>query len=235
MVNAFLIFYCNLNSIILLCKLMGRGIQMYVPKEFTETDLNQLIKEMKKNSFGILVSNNDEAKIEATHLPFIIQEAKESLIIITHLAKPNPQWKTLNGKECLIIFPGPHAYVSASWYEEKNTVSTWNYTAIHAYGKVITIENKDEMRKIVLKTTDYFEKGQSKPWKYEDHSDYVEKLLSGIVCLKIEVIELIGKKKLSQNHSIERREKVIAALQNEEKYSSKEIAELMRAKLNTSS
>ncbi|MEH7400071.1 FMN-binding negative transcriptional regulator [Gottfriedia acidiceleris] len=208
---------------------------MYVPKEFKETDLNQLIAEMKKNSFGILLSNNDEAKIEATHLPFIIREDKENLMIITHLAKPNPQWKTMNGKECLIIFPGPHAYVSASWYEEKNTVSTWNYTAIHAYGKVTTIENKDEMRQIVLKTTDFFEKRQSKPWKYEDHTDYVEKLLSGIVCLKIEVTELIGKKKLSQNHSMERREKVITALQNEEKYSSKEIAELMKAKLNTSS
>ncbi len=208
---------------------------MYVPKEFKETDLNQLLAEMKKNSFGILLSNNDEAKIEATHLPFIIQEVDENLVIITHLAKPNPQWKTMNGKESLIIFPGPHAYVSASWYEEKNTVSTWNYTAIHAYGKVTIIENKDEMRQIVLKTTDYFEKGQSKPWKYEDHKEYVEKLLSGIVCLKIEVTELIGKKKLSQNHSSERREKVIAALQNEEKYSSKEIAELMKAKLNTSS
>ena len=208
---------------------------MYVPKEFKETDLLKLIAEMKKNSFGILLSNSDEAKIEATHLPFIIHEKEENLILITHLAKPNPQWKTMNGKECLIIFPGPHAYVSASWYEEKNTVSTWNYTAIHAYGKVTTIENKDEMRQIVLKTTDYFEKGQSKPWKYEDQNEYVEKLLSGIVCLKIEVSELIGKKKLSQNHSIERREKVIAALQNEEKYSSKEIAELMKAKLNTSS
>jgi len=83
--------------IIMLCKLKG-GNQMYVPKEFKETHLNQLIAEMKKNSFGILLSNNEEAKIEATHLPFIIQEAKENLMIITHLAKPNPQWKTMNEK-----------------------------------------------------------------------------------------------------------------------------------------
>ncbi|MGG2027054.1 FMN-binding negative transcriptional regulator [Gottfriedia sp. S16(2024)] len=87
----------------------------------------------------------------------------------------------MNGKDCLIIFPGPHAYVSASWYEEKNIVSIWNYTAIHDYGKVTTIENKDEMRQIGLKTSDYFEKRQSKPWKYEDHTEYGEKLLSGIV------------------------------------------------------
>ncbi|MFB7142374.1 FMN-binding negative transcriptional regulator [Gottfriedia sp. NPDC056225] len=203
---------------------------MYVPKEFQEKDLQQLIAEMKKNGFGILLSNNNEAKIEATHLPFIIHEEGEKLFLITHLAKPNPQWKSINGKECLIIFQGPHAYISATWYEEKNTVSTWNYTAIHAYGNVEAITDKDEMRQIVLMTTDYFEKGQAKPWKYEDHQEYVEKLLSGIVCLKIEVTELIGKKKLSQNHTMERRERVIAALQNEEKYSSKEIAELMKGK-----
>ncbi|MFD4707405.1 FMN-binding negative transcriptional regulator [Gottfriedia sp. NPDC058432] len=154
---------------------------MYVPKEFRESNFNQLIAEMKKNSFGILLSNNDETKIEATQLPFIIQVAQENLMMITHLAKPNLQSKTMNGKDCLIIFPVPHAYVSASWYEEKNTVSTWNYAAIHAYGKVTTIENKDEMRQIGLKTSDYFEKGQSKPWKYEDHTEFGEKLLSGIV------------------------------------------------------
>ncbi|WP_088041082.1 FMN-binding negative transcriptional regulator [Bacillus sp. EAC] len=204
---------------------------MYVPKEFKENDINRIISEIQKLSFGILLSTNHEVRIEATHLPFIVKKDHEKLYLITHLAKPNPQWKSLEGKECLVVFQGPHGYVSASWYEEKNTVSTWNYTAIHVYGQVKTIQDKDEMRKIVLHTTDYFEKGEASPWKYEDHQEYVEKLLSGIVCLEIEVTELIGKKKLSQNHSVDRREKVISALQKEEKYQSREIAELMKGNL----
>lgn len=204
---------------------------MYVPKEFQHNDINQLINEIRKIGFGILLSNNDEYRIEATHLPFLIQKNEDKLYLITHLAKPNPQWKSIDEKESLVIFQGPHSYISASWYEEKNTVSTWNYTAIHAYGLVRTIENKDEIREIVLQTTDFYEHGQEKKWQYEDHYEYVEKLLSGIVCLKIEITELIGKKKLSQNHTVERREKVINALQNEVKYDSKQIAELMKTLL----
>jgi transcriptional regulator len=204
---------------------------MYVPKEFQHNDINQLLNEIKKLGFGLLLSNNAEFRIEATHLPFLIQKEEEKIYLITHLAKPNPQWKTMDEKECLVIFQGPHSYISSSWYEEKNTVSTWNYTAIHTYGLVKTIEDKDEIREIVLQTTEFYEQGQQKKWRYEDHQEYVEKLLSGIVCLKIEVTELIGKRKLSQNHSVERREKVINALENEVKYDSKQIAELMKAEL----
>jgi len=206
---------------------------VYIPKEFKEEDMKQMIKEIKQTGFGILLSNSQGQgnRIAATHLPFIIHEELGKLYLITHLAKPNPQWKTLDGEECLVIFQGPHAYVSASWYEEKNTVSTWNYTAIHVYGKVSVINEVNKMREIVLHTTDYFEKDMAEKWQYEEHSEYVEKLLSGIVCLKIEVTECMGKKKLSQNHSIDRREKVISALENEKKYDSKEIAELMKERL----
>lgn len=208
-------------------------MRLYIPKEFKEQDRKQMITEIKQSSFGLLLSNshNSGNRIAASHLPFMIKEEVDKLYLITHLAKPNPQWKTLDGEECLVIFQGPYAYVSASWYEEKNTVSTWNYTAVHAYGQVSIIKDLNEMREIVLHTTDYFEKDLAVKWQYEDHHEYVEKLLSGIVCLKIEVTELIGKKKLSQNHSVERREKVISALQNEEKYQSKKIAELMKEKL----
>lgn len=201
---------------------------MFVPKEFRVNDLNQIISEIKKNSFGILISNNDDFRMEATHLPFLIKQEEEKYYLITHLARANQQWKSIKDKECLVIFQGPHAYISASWYQDKNTVSTWNYTAIHVYGNVTVIHDVDEMRKIVLNTADTYEKGQKNPWQYNEHKDYVEKLLSGIVCLKIEITELIGKKKLSQNHSEERRERVIEALQKEDKYQSKEIAELMR-------
>ncbi|MGD6777466.1 FMN-binding negative transcriptional regulator [Sutcliffiella horikoshii] len=205
---------------------------MYIPKQFRKEETNDIVQFIRANSFGVLFSQHDGVPT-ATHLPFIISTEEDgSITLLSHMAKANPQWKTLDSKDALVVFNGPHAYISASWYQEENTVSTWNYLSAHASGKVEILQDDQSLLHILKEATDFYEKGMENPWRLEDNLETVESMLGGIVGLRIRVQILQGKWKLNQHHSTERKERVVQQLKKQPHYDSNEIARLMELELH---
>jgi transcriptional regulator len=200
---------------------------MYIPKAFEVNDKTKLVNFIRDNSFGILFSQ-EESGLLATHLPFLIDEKTgDNGVLIGHMAKRNPHWNKLNGKEVLVVFPGPHAYISASWYNEPNTVPTWNYVAVHVYGTVRIIEKKEEMVERMEKTVNFYESSMPNPWNAKFDDEFIDGLMNGIVVFEISINKIEGKWKLSQNHSIKRQQNLINGLKASNKYNSAEIAKMM--------
>src|ERR1700759_3803266 len=106
---------------------------MYVPSHFAETDLATLHDFIERYSFGLLVSQVDGQPF-GTHLPFLLDRSAPHGTLIGHMARANPHWQSLREQPALVVFAGPHAYISPTWYEAANVVPTWNYTAVHVSG-----------------------------------------------------------------------------------------------------
>lgn len=176
---------------------------MYLPPLFREDDAAKLIAFMRAHSFATLVSVVDGAPF-ATHLPLMIEERGDALIITGHLAKPNAQWKGFAGAESLAIFGGPHAYISPSLYEKTESVPTWNYIAVHAYGTPTVYTYADAPDKIqgMLETMmQGFDPGYMAQWATLSDKFRVG-MMMGIVGFEMAVTRLEGKYKLSQNRSL---------------------------------
>jgi transcriptional regulator len=192
---------------------------MYIPERFRETDREQLQQLIAEYPFGTLVTLADGRPF-ASHLPFIMDGDR----LLCHLAKANPQCGHLGkGKEALCIFQGAHAYVSPSWYHSAG-VPTWNYAVVHVYGTATIIDRPSELACLVERFTHHFEAGKPDPWE----PDYNHALLSAIVGVSIQITELQGKFKLSQNRQPDDRANVIARLEAAGDPLSLGIARLMR-------
>lgn len=186
---------------------------MYVPSHFAESNLDKLHDFIERHSFGLLVSSVESVPF-ATHLPFFLERnAGRHGTLIGHMARANPHWRELGSLMALVVFSGPHAYISPTWYEGENVVPTWNYVAVHAYGRVQLVHDKDALLKIVQDSIAIYEAAMPKPWSLDADEVFVDRLLSQIVGFHIEIEKIEGKFKLNQNHPVERREKVIRALQ----------------------
>ena len=145
------------------------------------------------------------------------------------MARANPQWHDLvSEQEVLVIFQGPHAYISPSWYEVDLSVPTWNYTVVHAYGIPRLIEESEELYKLLKTLLETHEAQFENPWPFQLPDDYLQKMIRGIVGFEIEITRLEGKFKLSQNRTEAERENVIAVLQ--ESSDTLAVAELMKRK-----
>jgi transcriptional regulator len=204
---------------------------MYVPPHFAESDLGTLHAFVERHSFGLLVSQRDGEPF-VTHLPLLLDRAAGTHgALLGHVARANPQWRDLAGQTVLAVFSGPHAYVSPTWYESENVVPTWNYTAVHAYGRAELVEDRDALLEIVRRTTDVYEAGMPRPWALDARSVFVERLLAQIVGFRIPIDRLEGKFKLSQNHPPGRREKVVRALEGGGE-DARAVADLMWAALD---
>jgi transcriptional regulator len=199
---------------------------MYVPASFAETDIPKLHDFMRRQSFAILTSQG-EGGLVAGHLPLLLDpDSGPRGHLIGHMARANPQWRGVRG-EVLVVFHGPHAYVSPSWYEEPGTVPTWNYVAVHAYGTLRLVEDRDGLLDILRRTVSTYEGPRPVPWSFDESEHHVEKMLGAIIGFRIEVTRLEGKRKLSQNHPEGRRRRVIRALRAQPGEDSQEIAGLM--------
>ncbi|MCW7505364.1 FMN-binding negative transcriptional regulator [Leptospira paudalimensis] len=203
---------------------------MYIPEHF-RMESSSILDFVIDNAFGILISNVD-GKMEATHLPLLISEDQRYLI--GHFAKPNPQKHSLN-QEVLCIFPGPHTYISPSWYETNRSVPTWNYTAVHIKGILTYMEDPSEIQNSLKTLVQTFESNDSSYNLGEVEKDYLIGLQKGIVPFRIQITEMEGKQKLSQNHSIERRLRVIENLERKPGDNEKAIAKLMKQSLDQNS
>jgi len=194
-------------------------------------DIDEIYNFIEKNNFAILVSANN-GKLNATHIPVLLEREENSYgHLLCHIAKANPQWEGLD-KDVLVIFPGPHHYISSSWYETNQSVPTWNYLFVHAYGEIEIINELEDKAKIIKDLVKYFETKDSS-YKVNDlKASYFEGLLNGIVALRINITKLEGKQKLSQNHPEERQSRVVNELDKfENDYDAKVISELMKKNL----
>ena len=201
---------------------------MYIPKAFREDDISRLHTFMEAYSFATLVTQHESIPF-ATHLPFLLDpERGPNGILLAHMARANPQWHDFaSAQEVLVIFQGPHTYISPSWYEVELSVPTWNYAVVHAYGLPHLIEDGEELYKLLKTLIQTHEAHFEKPWSFQLSEDYLQKMMRGIVGFEIEITRLEGKFKLSQNRTATERENVIAALQ--ESTNTAALAELMRS------
>ncbi|MHC4878635.1 MAG: FMN-binding negative transcriptional regulator [Planctomycetota bacterium] len=205
---------------------------MYTPPAFAVSDRYTLHDFVEANSFATLVSA-DGSNVEASHLPLLLdRDSGASGTLVGHMAKANPHWRSLDGREVLAIFHGPHAYISAGWYGEQNVVPTWNYVAVHA-GGILRIDNdRERLLDIVNRYVQFYETQQATPWPLESaDKQFVDKLLDAIVGFTVEITQLEGKWKLNQNHSAERQQRVVDGLRSQPDAGSQQIADLMQQNL----
>ena len=203
---------------------------MYIPAAFRETETDRLHAFLHEHSFALLTTHGAGGLV-ASHLPLLIDPTRGPLgTLVGHFAKANGQALDA-GAECLAVFSGPHAYISPTWYETPNTVPTWNYVAVHAYGALKLIEDKTELARILAVTVEKYEGHRSPPWPFDAGTDFHQKLLDGIVGFEVEITRLEGKWKLNQNHPPERRQRVIAALLEASGENNDAVAKLMEETL----
>jgi len=200
---------------------------MYLPRHYAVTDRRRLHDFIKDNGFGILFSGAGP-ELVASHLPFILDEATgKQGTLLAHMARANRQWRHAAGQPVLVVFQGPHTYVSPTWYQEAETVPTWNYVAVHVYGTLRVVRDQQRLQRIVELTTDYYESSQPQPWQAEFTSEYSQRMLKRISVFEIEIQKIQGKWKLNQNHTAERRQRVVNVLKTMSDDNSREVAALM--------
>ncbi len=183
---------------------------MYIPPSFQQTNRAELLAFMRSNSFATLVSADAAAPL-ASHLPLLADEQDGQFILRGHMARANPQWRD-HPLRVLAIFPGPHSYISPTWYGADNAVPTWNYLAVHAVGTLRLIIDEDGVRRLLADLALAYEGEQAQRWQARLSATSLTSFIQQIVCFRIQVESIEGAWKLSQNHPPARREKVIAAL-----------------------
>lgn len=199
---------------------------MYIPKINLLDDKQEAIAFMQRYSFATIVTVKGGVPT-ATHLPFVVSLRDDEIILTSHFAKANPQADELLDGNPLVIFAEPHAYISPKHYESQQSVPTWNYIAVHAYGKATLIESIEEKAKLLEQTIRFYENDYLKQWNNLS-DDYKLKMMKGIVGFEIVVTGLQGKKKLSQNRSEIEKERIRNDLDKSDGSAAKAIAEYMR-------
>ncbi len=183
---------------------------MYSPPYNQVEKRAEVVEFMRANNFPILVTGTGGV-LHASHLPVTIHEKEERIVVDMHMAKNNPQWKEFFDDEVLVVFHGPHAYVSPRWYADKERVPTWNYAAVHAYGvpKIISDRQvKYDSQRRLIESLD----PQWLPKHDALRQEYVDMMLDGIVNFAIPVERLETRWKLSQNRGRREQELIAAAL-----------------------
>lgn len=185
--------------------------RMYTPPHNRNDDRAELLAFMRAHAFATLVTA--AGGLMATHIPVAIVERASATFITGHLAKANPQWRELPLSEALVLFQGPHAYISPTHYlPEQVSVPTWNYIAVHAYGLPRLIEEREAVIEVL---SDAIAANEAVYQQTFDGSspEWVDAKLKGIVAFELEVTRLEGRWKLSQNWSETVRERIIQTLE----------------------
>ncbi|MEN0054601.1 MAG: FMN-binding negative transcriptional regulator [Mucilaginibacter sp.] len=200
---------------------------MYIPSFNKFENEQEAISFMQRYSFATIVTSVDDVPY-ATHLPFLVEQRDDKIVLSSHFAKANPQAAQILGKAVLVIFTEPHAYISPSNYEKETNVPTWNYLAVHAYGKAALLDDTDQTANLLVHTINTYEPAYLH--QYEKLSDeYKQKMMKGIVAFEIIVGNLQAKKKLSQNRTEQERENIINTLSESPDTTENEIAKYMTA------
>lgn len=193
---------------------------MYTPKHFVADNPDQVTQLIRDNAFATMVSVADGIPV-VSQLPFLYEPDAGKLW--GHVAKANPHWQQLREQpDALVIFQGPHAYVSPSWYGQPG-VPTWNYATVQVHGRVKILHDVARLESLVHELTSPYEASQAQPWAGE----YNPRMLENIVGLEVEITQIEGKFKLSQNRSRDDRESVVRHLRGSGRSEADKLAEMM--------
>jgi len=201
---------------------------MYLPRVFAVEDVPALHGFMEQFSFASLITQN-EGKLIGSHIPFVLdREAGAHGRLRGHVAVGNPQLAHLkSGSEALVMFQGPHSYISPSWYAAQENVPTWNYTAVHAYGRP-KILDRDGLILLLKDLVHQNERHFEQPWDFDPQAPWIEKMLPQIAAFEIPIERLEGKFKLNQNRALADRRRVVEVLSASDDPAQRHMAELIR-------
>jgi transcriptional regulator len=181
---------------------------MYSPKFNQVADRSILIEAMQAYSFAILIgpqsSPDTPSPLVATHLPLVVKDEGEHGLIEGHFAHANPHWKSLANREVLVVFPGPHSYVSPTNYVEELSVPTWNYIAVHAYGTLELVEDNEGKDTLLAGLIQANEPAFAEKW-HRMPDGFRRTMLAGIQGFRIPIARIEGKFKISQNRAPQER------------------------------
>jgi transcriptional regulator len=184
---------------------------MYIPELYKNENQEDIHNFIHQNGFGILV-NQTNGKLWATHIPLLLEEKDGKQILVGHVSKINPQVESFQvNDEVLAIFSGAHSYISSSWYDHEN-VPTWNYLAVHVYGK-LTIYNHEQAVDSLKRLVDKYEAKSKNPIRIEDLSSKTMREARGIIAFEIEITAIEAQKKLSQNRDDKNYKNIISELE----------------------
>ncbi len=201
---------------------------MYIPPAFREDDLATLHALMRDYSFAVVVTQQGGVPV-ATHLPLLLDARRGPYgTLLGHMSRANAQWTSFHSEqEALVIFQGPHAYITPSWYEPGLNVPTWNYAVVHAYGRPRVIEDQGALIRLLDASIQTYESGFERPWTLDMPDEAFLGKLNGIVGFEMEITRLEGKFKLSQNRSESDQARVACELRKSQDSVSAGMGELM--------
>ena len=180
---------------------------MYIPKYFEQKDIHEIFDFIQTYNFGIVISFDGEKSTE-THLPFVAEIIDGKIRLYSHLSKANKQYKYFSEeKDTLIIFSEPHSYISPTMYEHQQNVPTWNYIAVHLYGKITLSKNDEEKLGIINKQIAVYESEYKKQFDQLDKK-YIDELLKGIESFTVHVENIQCQEKLSQNKTAKEKQNI---------------------------
>jgi transcriptional regulator len=184
---------------------------MYTPSHFSSDDPALIDEVMRRYAFATLTGNDADHRPFATHLPVVAEHDGQTWRIEGHVARANPHWRWLEqSPQALLVFQGPHGYVSPSLYEQKLSVPTWNYVAVHVYADVITVHDAGEKDALLKRLIGRNEPDYAEQWRGLPE-DFQQKMLGAIVGLRMVPTRVEAKFKLSQNRPAADRARILAA------------------------
>jgi len=184
---------------------------MYTPSHFSSDDPAIIDEVMQRYPFATLTGHDSDGALFATHLPVIVQRDADTWLIEGHVARANPHWRWLEeSPQALLVFQGPHGYVSPSLYEQKLSVPTWNYIAVHVYAEISTLHEADQKDALLKRLIARNEPAYAEQWRGLP-ADFQQKMLGAIVGLRMVPTRIEAKFKLSQNRPAADRARVLAS------------------------
>jgi transcriptional regulator len=199
---------------------------MYIPEIYLNENQAEIEQFIHENGFGILV-NQTKGKLWATHIPLLLENKNDQQILVGHISKLNPQADSFKtNDDVLAIFSGAHSYISSSWYDHEN-VPTWNYLAVHVYGKV-KLHSYEQSVEALKSLVDKYELKSKNPVKVENLSEKTMREARGIVSFEIEITRIESVKKLSQNRDNKNYKNIISELEKTNENQSIEVAKAMK-------
>jgi transcriptional regulator len=200
---------------------------VYIPEFNRQEDRSTILAFMRANPFAILITTAEGVPF-ATHLPLLVDEAGDQIVVQGHMARANEHWKSMkDSEESLVIFHGPHAYISPSLYEIRESVPTWNYAAVHVYGQPTLFSDEEALKATLHRMITTFELSYMAQWS-QLSEQYQSRMMKHIVGFEIRVKRLEAKFKLSQNRTKGEQARVSECLNQSKDSNVSGVAELMQ-------